>query len=168
MQIWISNGRGLTAWDRRLFTLLRDNLRPHRGVSVAERFPTVCALAKLPRLDQPHSLEPTALIMEIFAAWDELWTTELRHIAGRPPPDFDPPWPHTQEHRGELLGRYLATPLHLLTAFLAATSAGKSVRAATHERLLEDEANLRPWRVIQGGRTAQSALSAADPRTKPL
>lgn len=168
MQIWISNGRGLTAWDRRLFTLLRDNLRQHRGVSVAERFPALCALAELPRLDQPYPLEPTALIMEIFAAWDELWTTELRQLAGCPPPYFDPPWQHAREHGDELLGRYLATPLHLLTAFLAATSTGKSVRAATHERLLQEDAQLRAWRVIQGGRTVHSALSAADPRTKPL
>jgi hypothetical protein len=158
----------LTAWDRRLFTLLRDNLRPYRGVAVAERFPCLCALAELPRLDQPHCLEPTPLIMQIFAAWDELWTTELRDLATRPQLHFDPPWQPAKQPGDELLGRYLATPLHLLTAFLAATSDGKSVRAATHQRLLEDDGHLRAWRVIQGGRTADGApASSAFARTEP-
>jgi hypothetical protein len=157
MHIWLSNGRGLTAWDRRLFTLLCDNLRPQRGLSVARRFPAVCALAELPRLDQPHTLEPTPLIMEIFAAWDELWTTELRHLAVPLPAVVDPPWQLTRKYGDELLGRYLATPLHLLTAFLASTSAGSSVRAATHQRLLADHGPLHAWRVIQGGRRAHES-----------
>lgn len=156
----MSNTRGSVAYELEFFTLICDNLIQRRGtLNVAESFGSLLTLASLPWLDQPHFLEPGALIGEIHDAWEELWTVQA--VGGQPAaslmqnqqPERRRLW-HGQDivwRREATLGMYLARPLHKLAAFAASGAKGTRLRVGTHRRLIVDPEHLSAWRVIQGG-----------------
>ncbi|MEO8904825.1 MAG: hypothetical protein ABI488_20570 [Polyangiaceae bacterium] len=162
MQIWLANSLGCVAYDRELFTVVVGNLRERRGRSVGERFECLHALSRLPWLDQPRVLDPVLLLMEIYAAWDELWTARTRDLAIRPRErDARLEQCSVRVSRPETLGKYLAAPLQSLAAFAASTTVNRRVRAGTHRELVSGANLARDWRVLQGG------LSALPDRYKP-
>jgi hypothetical protein len=172
MQIWMSNSRSELAYEREFFAVLCNNLIARRGVRrVAERFQLLAVLASLPWLDQPRALEPTRLIFEIHEAWEDLWALHLDKLGAGSVSDART---HPGLRRGQiptcsddenLLGKYLARPLHDLAVFAASAGANARVRAATHPKLIASGVSGRGWRVIQGGRCRDANLPLAGPET---
>ena len=157
MQVWMSNSHGSVAYQHQFFALIRDNLRERRGLRVAERFQSLVTLAELPWLDQPRLLDPSLFTMEIYAAWDELWTMKIRELSARAilpsKVDLESPRNGSTDSAGdELFGRYLAAPLRDLAAFTASTCRSGVVKVSTHRRLIVGpDRRLRDWRVLPGG-----------------
>ncbi len=165
MQVWMSNSHGSVAYQHQFFALIRNNLKGSRGLRVADRFQSLSSLADLPWLDQPRLLDPSLLIVEIYAAWDELWTLKLTELAFRPVLGALSEWDSSTNlaingASDQLFGRFLAAPLHELAVFAAAASERGTVRAATHRQLIIGPSRrLRDWRVLQGGPSRPSQAS---------
>ncbi len=169
MQIWMSNSHGSVAYQHQFFSLIRHNLRGGGGLGVAERFQSLSSLADLPWLDQPRLLDPSLLIMEIYAAWDELWTLKLTEVTFPPVLGALSEWDSSMNlavngASDQRFGRFLAAPLHDLAVFAAATSQRGVVRAATHRQLIVgSDRRLRDWRVLRGGLSRSQSSRSQNP-----
>ena len=170
MHIWLSNSSNSLTYERLFFAHLCDNLSHRHGLRRAiERFPSLTALAALPRLDQPRCFQPTPLIREIYEAWDSLWTLRLDDLVVGPATEEASRFSTREVEIADVVrdgtfGRYLAKPLHELSGFAAAAPSDASVRAATHRELIMGPPRIRGWRIIHGGQANAVADRDIAPR----
>ncbi|MEO6600085.1 MAG: hypothetical protein ABIQ16_09455 [Polyangiaceae bacterium] len=154
MKIWMANSRGSLAQDHSLFTVICENLLARRGGGGIAHFLTLQRLARLPWLDQPQLIEPTILTLELYSAWEELWTVELSQLSTRPRETQAAPGGFRGGLRGSAtFGSYFAAPMHQLAAFAASTTRHRRLRVATHRGLAVGSTAIAEIRVVQGGRS---------------
>lgn len=155
MQVWMANSLGSLAQDHGLFEFVCESLRARRGRRGIAHFMTLRRLAQLPWLDQPQLIEPTILTLELYSAWDELWTVELSQLSIRPHAARAAPCRFRGGSRASsTFGGYFAAPMHQLAAFAASTTLLGRMRVATHRGLAVGSTAIAELRVIQGGRSA--------------
>jgi hypothetical protein len=168
MHVWMSNSRTCQAYERAFFAIICNNLTHRCGAQrVAERFESLATLAALPWLDQPRVIDPTALVFEIHEAWDQLWALRAHElvispVVGDPGRRINQDSRETERVGREVLGRYLAAPLHGLAAFAASAFPDAVLRVGTHRELVVGPEHLQSWRIIQGGLSSADRTLAAE------